>query len=118
MTHAEETCAALKQMKDVTTLMSEERNPTVSLICAIHAQLLKNAEPDPSDSPLVRDIKKAFHEDLSKRYDSEEEKRLLYSAAAVDPRFKELPFLSQKEREETYTRVIAEAASLEVANFS
>lgn len=106
--------SALKPMKDATTLMSQEKNPTVCLIAPVHTKLLQNTEPNTEDSPLVRDIKKAIHDDLSSRYTSEAEKNLLYTASALDPRFKALPFLSSEEREQTYGKVIAEAASLEV----
>ncbi|XP_030256575.1 uncharacterized protein LOC115571350 [Sparus aurata] len=88
-------------------------NPTVRLIAPVHTKLLQNTEPNTKDSPLVRDIKKAVHDDLSSRYTSEAEKSLLYTASALDLRFKTLPFLTEEEREQTYGKVIAEAASLE-----
>nr|XP_033494666.1 zinc finger BED domain-containing protein 1-like [Epinephelus lanceolatus] len=105
--------SALKHMKDATTLMSQEKNPMVCLIAPVHTKLLQNTESNTEDSPLVRDIKKAIHDDLSSRYTSEAEKSLLYTASALDPRFKALPFLSEEEREQTYGKVISEAASLE-----
>ncbi|KAK0153298.1 Zinc finger BED domain-containing protein 1 [Merluccius polli] len=111
VSNAEEMVSALKPMKDATTLMSQEKNPSACLIAPVHTKLLQNTEPNTEDSPLVRDIKKAIHDDLSS---SEAEKSLLYTASALDPRFKALPFLSEEEREQTYGKVIAEAASLEV----
>lgn len=114
VSNAEEMVSALKPMKDAATLMSQEKNPTVCLIAPVHTKLLQNTEPNTKDSPLVRDIKKAVHDDLSSRYTSEAEKSLLYTASALEPRFKTLPFLTEEEREQTYGKVIAEAASLEV----
>ncbi|KAK0137971.1 Zinc finger BED domain-containing protein 1 [Merluccius polli] len=89
-----------------------EQQPAITATL-LSPQLLQNTEPNTEDSPLVRDIKKAIHDDLSSRYTSEAEKSLLYTASALDPRFKALPFLSEEEREQTYGKVIAEAASLE-----
>lgn len=51
---------------------------------------------------MVKEIKQAIHEDLGKRHSSEQEKQILHTAAALDPGFKGLPFLSEEEREETY----------------
>ena len=113
VSNAEEMVSALKPMKDATTLMSQEKYPTVCLIAPVHTKLLQTTEPTTEDSPMVRDIKKAVHDDLRSRYTSEAEKSLLYTASALDPRFKALPFLSE-EREQTYGKVIAEAALLEV----
>lgn len=114
ISNAEDLITALKPMKDATTLMSQKKNPTVSLIAPVHAKLIQNTKPSAEDLPLVWDVKKAINEDLSKRYTTEQEINTLHTASALDPRFKALPFLSEEEREETYRRVVAETASLEV----
>lgn len=114
ISNAEDLITALKPMKDATTLMSQEKTPTVCLIAPVHAKLMQNTRSSAEDSPLVREIKQSINEDLSKRYSSEQERNTLHTASALDPRFKALPFLSEEERGETYGRVIAEAASLEV----
>lgn len=118
ITNAEDLIAALKPMKDATTLISQEKTPTVCLIAPVHAKLIQNTRPCAEDSPLVREIKQAISEDLSKRYSIEQERNTLHTASALDPRFKALAFLSEKEREDTYGRVIAEAAALEVKIFN
>ncbi|XP_078022888.1 E3 SUMO-protein ligase ZBED1-like [Epinephelus lanceolatus] len=79
-------------------------NPTVSVIVPLHAQETLG------DSPFVRDLKEAVHQDLSKRYTSEVEKVTLYLASALDLRFKVLPFLPEEEKQETFARLVAEAA--------
>ncbi|XP_053569453.1 E3 SUMO-protein ligase ZBED1-like isoform X2 [Bombina bombina] len=102
-------------MKDATTLMSEERNPTVSLIAPLNAQLLQNTTDTMGDTPMIHEIKNAIKTDLLKRYSSEAEKKILYTASALDPRFKGLPFiLTEEERLEIYRGVTEEAASLEI----
>lgn len=111
---AEQLVKALKPMKAATTIMSEESMPTcLSVISPLHAQLLRDKKAVDEDTPMTREIKHAIREDLLKRYTSTEEKHLLHTTSALDPRFKALPFLSQEEVE-TYSRVITEAASLEV----
>nr|XP_054591578.1 E3 SUMO-protein ligase ZBED1-like [Nothobranchius furzeri] len=104
---------ALRPMKDVTTLMSEEKNPTVCLISPLYAQLLQDMSDTTGDSPVIREIKNAIKTDLLKRYNSEEEKKLLYTASALDPRFKGLPFLTADERLKIYRSAVTEAAALE-----
>lgn len=90
---------------------STERSPTISLIAPLQAKLLNETKDSPRVSPLIREIKRAIHEDLSKRYSSEQEKQTLQKAAAFDPRFKSLPFLSEEDREGTYDRLTVEAAA-------
>ncbi|KAI4799941.1 hypothetical protein KUCAC02_016479 [Chaenocephalus aceratus] len=60
-------------MKDATTLMSEESNPTVSLIAPINAQLLQNMTGTIGGSPMIHAIKNAIKTDLLKRYNVTEE---------------------------------------------
>ena len=112
--NAEHLVKALKPMKDATTLISEESSPTVCLIAPLQAQLCQETTGNIAESSITRDIKKAINEDLSKRYTSDLERRTLRSASALDPRFKGLPFLSEDDVAETFGRVVAEAASLEV----
>ncbi|KAJ4938907.1 hypothetical protein JOQ06_028373 [Pogonophryne albipinna] len=113
VSNAEDAVSALKPMKDATTLMSEESNPTVSLIAPINAQLLQNMTGTIGDSPMIHAIKNAIKTDLLKRYNGEAEKKILHTASALDPRFKGLPFLTVEERLEIYRGVTEEAASLE-----
>ncbi|KAK1894208.1 Zinc finger BED domain containing protein 1 [Dissostichus eleginoides] len=113
VSNAEDAVSALKPMKDATTLMSEESNPTVSLIAPINAQLFQDMTGTIGDSPMIHAIKNAIKTDLLKRYNSEAEKKILHTASALDPRFKGLPFLTVEERLEVYRGVTEEAASLE-----
>uniref|UniRef100_A0A8C5R241 BED-type domain-containing protein n=1 Tax=Leptobrachium leishanense TaxID=445787 RepID=A0A8C5R241_9ANUR len=94
--------------------MSEERNPTVSLIAPLHAQLIQNMTDAMGDTTMIHEIKNAIKTDLLKRYNIEAEKKILYTASAMDPRFKGLPFiLTEEEGLEIYRGVTEEAASLE-----
>lgn len=109
VTNAKDAVRALKPMKDATTLMSEEHNPTVSLIAPLTAQL-HNMSDTIEDSPMIHEIKNAIKIDLLKRYSSEAEKKILYTASALDPRFKGMPFLMEEERLQIYREVTEEAA--------
>ncbi|XP_019218465.1 zinc finger BED domain-containing protein 1-like [Oreochromis niloticus] len=91
-------------MKDATLVMSEESMPTLSIIAPLHAKLVMGAQESVDDTPTVRDIKTAIAEDLGKRYVNERE--TLWMASTVDPRFKDLPFLSEAETSETYSRLL------------
>uniref|UniRef100_A0A3Q2X8X5 HAT C-terminal dimerisation domain-containing protein n=1 Tax=Haplochromis burtoni TaxID=8153 RepID=A0A3Q2X8X5_HAPBU len=95
ITCAEEVVRALKPMKPATLVMSEESMPTLSIIAPLHAKLVMGAQESVDDTPTVRDIKTAIAEDLGKRYVNERE--TLWMASTVDPRFKDLPFLSEAE---------------------
>ena len=66
------------------------------------------------DKPIVRDIKQAINQDLQKRYSTVEEKNTLHTASALDPRFKSLPFLTTDDISATYSKLVVEAASLQV----
>lgn len=68
VSNAEDTVNALKPMKDATTLMSEESNPTVCLIAPLNAQLLHNMSDTIGESPMIHEIKHAIKADLLKRY--------------------------------------------------
>ena len=119
VSNAEDAVSALKPMKDATLLMSEERNPTVSLIAPLNAQLLQSMTDTMGDTAMTHEIKNAIKTDLLKRYSSEAEKKILHTASALDPRFKGLPFiLTEEERSEIYRGVTEEAASLEVIRIS
>lgn len=113
---AEHLVTALKPTKLATTTMSEESIPTLSVIAPLHAQLLANFTTASEDDPMTREVKHAIRADLMKRYTSTKERHILHAASALDPRFKALPFLSEDEKMETYSRMTAEAASLEVVS--
>ncbi|KAM3871381.1 E3 SUMO-protein ligase ZBED1-like [Diretmus argenteus] len=111
--NAEEIVQSLKSMQVVTTVISEENNPTLSLVAPLLAQLLHDTQDNIDDTALVTEIKQSISQDLKKRYTSAVEKNTLYTASTLDPRFKTLPFLSPEEKQEAYARVVAEAVTLQ-----
>ncbi|XP_067248449.1 E3 SUMO-protein ligase ZBED1-like isoform X2 [Chanodichthys erythropterus] len=112
ISNAEDVVKALKPMLVATNVMCEERTPTVSIIAPLHTQLLSDMSSTAKDSPLIKELKNAIYEDLSKRYNSSKEKSNLYISSALDPRFKSLLFLSPEDMHETFTKVVSKAAAL------
>ncbi|XP_070411324.1 E3 SUMO-protein ligase ZBED1-like [Nothobranchius furzeri] len=115
ISNAEERAKALKPLKDATNIMSEDSCPTLPVTAPLHAQLLQDTEAASAadEAPLVQEIKRTLHEDLSKRYTSFQSKNILLTASTLDPRFKALLFLSREEQLDVHARVTAEAAALE-----
>lgn len=103
ITCAEEVLKALKPMKNATLVMSEESMPTLSVIAPLYSKLVTGTEESLDDTKTAKDIKAAIAQDLGKRYADERE--TLCMASALDPRFKDLPFLSETEIKETYSRM-------------
>ncbi|XP_056432536.1 E3 SUMO-protein ligase ZBED1-like [Gadus chalcogrammus] len=96
----------------VATKMCEEKSPTISIIAPLLAQLLSDTTATIEDSSLVREIKTAILRDLSRRYDSMEEKKFLRISSALDPRFKSLQFLLPQDAQDTNTKLMEMAAAL------
>lgn len=101
VSNTEEFVKALKAMKVATCVLSDESNPTLSVVAPLLAQLLQDTQEIIGDPPFIKEIKEAVHQDLMKSYASEKEKATLNQASALDPRFKALPFLSVDEKVET-----------------
>jgi hypothetical protein len=102
----------LEPFEKLTVKISSEKKPTCGFILpAMH--LLKNRDlvVNDSDSGAIAKMKTAMKEDLNKRYLTGEQD-LLCLASAVDPRFKDLNWLSAAERDKTFERVYEEAISL------
>ncbi|ROL03906.1 Zinc finger BED domain-containing protein 1 [Anabarilius grahami] len=112
ISNAEDIVQALKPMLVATNVMCEERTPTVSIIAPLHTQLLSDMSSTAKDSPLINELKTAIYQDLSKRFNSSEEKSNLYISSALDPGFKSLLFLSPEDMHETFTKVVSKAAAL------
>lgn len=78
-------------LKTATTLLSEEKNPTLSMISQIQAKLKKHFQPQERDLQVISQMKEQFLQDFGGRYAYLQD--LLNCASALDPRFKDLPFL-------------------------
>lgn len=84
----------MSPLKVATTLLSEEKNPTISMISPIQAKLKRHFQPDDSDL-VIYQMKERFRQDFDGRYTYLQD--LLHYASALDPRFKDLAFLDDND---------------------
>lgn len=107
---AEEIVKCLKPMKDVKTMLCCESSPTVSMVMPVKHILLNSIlAPCDVDTRFITEMKKIMVTDLASRYSTQED--ILNVAAATDPRFKNLPYLTDAKRFEVFSRVTTETAS-------
>ncbi|XP_041862941.1 E3 SUMO-protein ligase ZBED1-like [Melanotaenia boesemani] len=116
ITTAEDVMKALQPLKAATLVMSEEKTPTLSVVAPLHAQLLLEMSGATHDTAVIKDLKAAVYNNLNSRYLTLKDK--LYVASALDPRFKTLPFLSSEARDNTFSRLVTEAAGPEQVDTS
>ncbi|XP_077375916.1 E3 SUMO-protein ligase ZBED1-like [Festucalex cinctus] len=107
---AEDIVKLMAPVKLVTTTMSEDKQPTLSVISPVKAKLKKTFETTDNDTVVLREMKQAFMNDMEKRYSGLD--HLFHTAAALDPRFKSLPFLKDSDAERIFTSISEEATSL------
>lgn len=104
---AEELIQVLTPLKTVTTLMSSETTPTISMILPLKEMILKSMSPEDQDSATVKEAKAAFGitNDLAKRYTDPNLHDYLQMATALNPRFKSLPYLDEDSRDKLYRNI-------------
>lgn len=88
--NAEAMFKVMTPVRGITTVMCQDKQPTISMIAPLRAKLKKHFQATTEDTG--QEMKKVFLDDFEKRYTQVED--LLYIASALDPRFKSLPFLS------------------------
>lgn len=77
--------------------------PTVSIIAPLYAKLVMGTEEHLDDTQTMKSIKAAIAKYLGKRYADEQD--TLRMASALDPRYKDLPFLSEAEANDIYFKI-------------
>ncbi|KAK0144032.1 putative RNA-binding protein 46 [Merluccius polli] len=107
---AEDLVGLLSPVKVATTIMCEEKQPTLSMITPLKAKLLDHLKISEEDYTLVTEIKLTMAGDLRDRYVNVQQ--ILHKASALDPRFKKLPYTSVEDEEKTFECLITEAAAL------
>jgi hypothetical protein len=96
-------------MKDLTVKLSGESYSTLSIILpAIHQMLNHHLLKKDDDSKLISDCKDAMSTDIKKRYQNDDIRHVLISAAFCDPRFKNLVFASAEEKKECHDDIVSE----------
>ncbi|XP_062576895.1 E3 SUMO-protein ligase ZBED1-like [Saccostrea cucullata] len=109
ITNAEDVMKTMAPLKSAIQMMCTEQGPTLSVILPLLSKLLQNFKPDDGDSTLTRNLKTTMREDLEKRYT--EDREVLQIATVIDPRFKDLPFLDENEKNQIMLRLTTLAIS-------
>lgn len=85
----------LKPFQVATEVMSGEKYPTVSTVKPLLYKLTeKTLALNDGDSSTIKAVKQAIKKDLESRYTKSAIQRLLNVSTYLDPRYKELPFLT------------------------
>ena len=103
----------LKPFFQITETICGENYTTVSSIKPLLHHLLNTAlDPRSNDLGAIKQLKEAVKQNLQQCYQDPETAKLLDIACFLDPRFKELPFLSAVERTALHNLVREEAAAI------
>ncbi|XP_060072932.1 zinc finger BED domain-containing protein 4-like [Ylistrum balloti] len=103
---AEELVDVLKPLKTITTIMCEEKSPTISLVHLMKERLLRQLRENESDSGLAAQVKTEIRNDIESRYSDPDIIRWLEMCCALDPRFKTLPYHDQVEANRVYGNLV------------
>ena len=108
---AEDLVKLLQPLKTATTVLCEEKSPTVSLIVPLKSMIEQNMTPNDGDSTTVANTKTAIHTNIANRYSGDVFNYLL-ECTVLDPRFQALPQLDHDQREAVFLRVQNKAEQL------
>ncbi|XP_051506673.1 uncharacterized protein LOC127413511 isoform X2 [Myxocyprinus asiaticus] len=96
---AKEIVNLLKPLKKkATTVLSDEKSTTLSLDVPLKSMIEQSMTLDEKYSTTIANMKTAILQNLSSRYTEEQD--YLLESTALDPRFRPLPHLLPKQREE------------------
>ena len=110
----EELCGLLKPLKDLTVKLSGQTYCTSSMVLPSIQKLLSvHLAEGQTDSKLLKECKLALHSDLKKRYQDPMVRKHLLAASFLDPRFRQLTFVSSEERDDTKLFIQAESVGCE-----
>ncbi|KAI4799930.1 hypothetical protein KUCAC02_016468 [Chaenocephalus aceratus] len=102
---AENVIEIMKPLKTVTTILSTETAPSVSMILPLKTMILKSMEQNDEDTPTVRELKHAIRENLQKRYSDAGLQDFLHKCTALDPRLRlQRPVQRLRHRPSHYQR--------------
>ncbi|XP_056120602.1 E3 SUMO-protein ligase ZBED1-like [Rhinichthys klamathensis goyatoka] len=101
----------LKPLKTATTVVCDEKEPTVSLIMPLKFMIEQSMSPEENDTQTIANMKSAILLDISDRY-SGDCNDMLQECTALDPRFRSLSHLNDEQRESVYARIREKASAL------
>ncbi|KAE8297845.1 hypothetical protein D5F01_LYC02317 [Larimichthys crocea] len=108
---AEDLVKLLQPLKTATTVLCEEKSPTVSLIVPLKSMIEQSMTPDDGDSTTVANTKTAILTNIANRYSGDAFNYLL-ECTVLDPRFRTLPQLDHDQCETVFLRVQNKAEQL------
>jgi hypothetical protein len=105
----------LKPFKIATVLLSSEKSPTLSMVVPTLIKLERALQPTTEDEDMgcIKKVKKAMLENLNKRK-SRESTEFYQMASLLDPRTKDIIFLSTQDKFETRERLLRDCLKITV----
>ena len=103
----------LKPLKSATVLVGAEKSPTSSRMYPVLLKLKKHLAPVDQDNNFCKEMKQVMLNDLESRHKSDSDQRFMKLACLVDPRCKDLGFLSSEDVEFTKELLKTECTILE-----
>lgn len=108
---AEDLVKLLHPLKKATTVLCEEKSPTVSLIVPLKSMIEQSMTPNDGDSTTMANTKTAILTNIANRY-SGDAFNYLVECTVLDPRFRSLPQLDQDQCKAVFLRVQNKAEQL------
>ena len=110
---AEQLVKILKPLKDATELLSQDEKPTMPAILPTLIKINRVLEEQDDDLLVIKDMKKKMIKNLGTRNQGELAMKTMRLASILDPRFKELRFLSPDDKTLIKDLLVAEAIKKE-----
>lgn len=102
----------LLRLKTATTVVCEEKSPTVSLIVTLKSMIEQRMTANDGDSTTMANTKTAILRNIADRYSGDAYNYLL-ECTALDPRFRTLPQLDHDQCEAVFFRIKNKAKQLQ-----
>ena len=94
---AEELLLVLKELKTATTIVCEQRTPSISMVQPVLLKLKRSLVVQEHDSALVKAVKTAALQNLETRYIEDNLVTYLNAASLLDPRYKDMPMSEESK---------------------
>ncbi|MEW8547090.1 MAG: hAT transposon family protein [Candidatus Thiodiazotropha sp.] len=112
--NAEELLIVLKELKTATTIVCDQKTPSISMILPVLLKLKKSLSVSESDSNLVRAVKTAALGNLDTRYLDENLNLHLVICTLLDPRYKDMA-IDENTKTDAINAIIESAAIVQDA---
>lgn len=108
----EKVIVVMKPLKEATEAVSSESKLRISSIHPMKHFLIRKLQPLDTDDTLTLSLKRCMSDDLRLRYIEQDQNNLLLMATALDPRFKQLSYLSRNEVTDIHKSIVEETIKL------